>query len=344
MSALVQNLGDFLKLVIQAFNFSSSFPSGVFVTLVYLYLLPLLSPTSPLRIDLIEDPFLRGGLLLVQVALIAYFLDAANLPLIRLFEGYPIRGQYPFNRWEHRNRAFVKYTVDKLRELEKIIGRLTAQAEHDEHWEKLLNLAEKLDDHRDRLSSQIAYRFPEETRFVLPTAIGNIVSAAECYPSKVFGMDAVTLWPFLSPILTREQFAPFVLREKAMMDFFLNLTVMLGGFGLLFGLGAWWVEGWSLELIVVLLLVGIASATTFGLSLYAAANWGTTIRAAFVLFREQLRQILRLRQPHYYEDERQLWQTASNFLRAKKAPETQLAWGRDIFDQSSYLSQSGGSS
>ena len=92
MSTLVQSLSDFLNVLIQAFNFSSTFPALIFVLLSRLYLLPLFPEDWPVRIDRAADGATQALVTIILVALIAYFLDAANLSIIRFFEGYSLEG------------------------------------------------------------------------------------------------------------------------------------------------------------------------------------------------------------------------------------------------------------
>ena len=96
MSVLVQNLGDFLKLLVQAFNLSSTFPALIFVILAQLYVLPLLPKDSLLGLlDEMWNTTTKTGGTIVVTALIAYLLDAANLWVIRLFEGYWLMDKWP---------------------------------------------------------------------------------------------------------------------------------------------------------------------------------------------------------------------------------------------------------
>ena len=334
MSVLVKNLGDFLKLLVQAFNLSSIFPALIFVILVQLYVLPLLSQDSLLGIDKMWDATTKTGIHIILVVFIAYLLDAANLQIIGIFEGYGLSHLFPLNWLQKRNRDFVSRTWARIRELEWLIDRLTDQGKQQERID-LLDLAEKLLTHKRELIKEVE-KFPEDPEYVLPTPFGNVIAVAEQYPRKIFGMDSVVLWPFLIPTLTKKNYAQFIVREKAVMDFLVNITVVLAGFGCLLGIVEWWVNGLSGALIVKLSLVALSCILTFVLSIQGAATWGDTIRAAFVIFREDLRQTLRLRKPQDYEDERSLWETTSNFFRAQGSQNDQKRWGHAIFDEASY--------
>lgn len=335
MTTLVQNLSDFLKVLIQAFNFSSTFPALVFVILSRLYLLPSLPESSSLRVDIRWDDGTLTIVSILLVALIAYFLDAANLAIIRFFEGYWFKNQFPFDECRKRHQEFVRRTQKRVRNLESVVDALIVQATQQQK-EELLDLAREIVAHKRDIISQVADKYPDDPAYILPSPFGNVIAAAEQYPRKVLGMDTVALWPFLVPTLTRKNYAQFILREQAVMSFLVNTTVILALFGFLLGITEWLLYGWSWVLAGKLALVAVCCAVTFLLSIQGAAGWGATMRTAFVLFREDLRSELHLRRPSDYEDERLLWEMASNFLRAQSSLEKQVKWGRAIFNASSY--------
>lgn len=335
MSTLMQSLSDFLNVLIQAFNFSSSFPALVFVLLSRLYVLPLFPENWPIRIDKIGDGATQALVTIILVALIAYFLDAANLSIIRFFEGYWFTNQYPLAEIRRKNQEHVLQTTGQIRDLEVMAALLIDEAKKQTR-EDLLDMADRVIEAKSELVRQIADKYPEDADYVLPSPFGNVIAAAEQYPSKVLGMDAVVLWPFLVPTLTKNDYARYVARERAVMDFLVNLTVVLFSFGFLLGITEWTFNSWSGELALKLGLVLACCAVTFRLSIQGASGWGATIRTAFVLFREDLREALHLRKPKNYKDERQIWETASDFLRAQSSEENQEQWGMFLFDASSY--------
>lgn len=339
MTTLVKSLGDFLNLLVQAFNLSSIFPAFVFVILLQLYVLPVLPEDSPLYLVETMDISAQTGVTVILVVLLAYLLDAANMNIIRLLEGYYFSDQFPFDVFRKHNQDHVEQTVTQIRQLESWIDMLTEQAEREHNLKRRkeqLLLADQLADHHDRLLRQITDKYPEDTEYVLATPFGNVIAAAEQYPRKAFGMDAIVLWPFLRPILTEKNYAQFVVREKAVMDFLVNLTVVLAIFGGLFGLVEWFFTGFSWLLVGKLTLIALACCITFLLSVQGAASWGVTIRTSFVVFRDDLRQALRLRKVRFYKDERELWETASDFFRGESSDEEQIELGQAIFDASSY--------
>jgi len=329
MSVVVQSLGDFFKLLIQAFNLSSIFPSLLFVILLRLYVLPLF-PDS-MHIYESWDTNVELGIIAIATALLSYLLDAANLQIIRLFEGYPLRDQFPFNYIYQTQRDFVKSTWNDIKALNDMADRIMTQIEAGQ--DDLRDLVEPILTLRSALLARMN-TYPKDPRSVLPFKFGNIMAAAEEYPYSVFGMDAVTLWPFLIPILTENNYAQFVVRQKAVVDFLLNMTVTMAMFGGVFGIVDYHFNGPTLALFLKLGAVLLGCSLTIFLSQQGVHSWGTTIKIAFVIFREDLRQILRLRRPLDYTDERNLWNDASSFFRDRDLDREML--GQSIFSTDSY--------
>ena len=146
-------------------------------------------------------------------------------------------------------------------------------------------------------------------------------------------MDSVTLWPFLRPILTEEHYAEFIVREKAVMDFLLNLIVVLGVFLSFFVVTELWVHGFTWAMVVKSLIILFGCWILSRLAVVGAKGWGVTVRTAFIRFRDDLRQVLRLPQPHDYESEREMWESVSVFLRGTLSDEEVASVGQELFRQ-----------
>ncbi len=336
MTTIVKSLGDFVNLVAQTFNLSTLFPAFLFVVLLQMFLLPLLPADSPFRIlELTNGDGLPMGLNLTLVALLAYLLDAANLSLIRLFEGYPVRKLFPFDWREEQHRAYVQSV---LNEVEKWHKEYRAAMDRNETDEVMQEITARLDAYLKLLAN----RYPEDPSRVLPTSFGNVIAAAEYYPRKILGMDTVALWPFLRPILNEMGYAPFVLRDKAVMDFLVNLIAVLSVFGVLYGGVNWFFTGLQTSWIAGVFLVGLCCCFLYILSVQAAAGWGITIRTPFLLYREPLRKRLRLRLAVGYEDERRLWEDASAFFSGELPDEDLSDFGSSIFGPVDYQEDKNG--
>lgn len=354
MTMVVKSLGDFINLIVQTFNLSTLFPALVFLILLQMFVLPLLPADSPLQIiaiverattglqwvKIVDEAVFRLFANILLIVLLAYLLDATNLKIIRFFEGYPLLRFFPFDQWQQQHRSFVEETLEQVAKLKKDaeetqeqVARLEkdAQEQDSKRGEELRECARKLQDYADELLDQIIDKYPTSSDAVLPTPFGNVIAAAEDYPYKVLGMDAVVLWPFLRPILTEKGYAQFVIRDKAVMDFLLNLIVALTSFGFAFGIANWFYYGLTGQLLLNLFLIGASCYLVYLLSIQAAAGWGVTIRTSFVLYREDLRQRLRLRFAGSYQQERELWKKASAFFGGNLLEKEQAEIGSEIF-------------
>jgi hypothetical protein len=229
-SAIVKNLSDFFKLLVQSFNLSNTFPALVLVILTRLFVWPSLAERTALQPPASWDGVSSAGTIALLVMLLAYVLDAANRPIIRLFEGYWFRDQWPFNRWRRRNQKHVRETWGSIRDLERRIDRLIEQGKR-EHREGPLREAKELLRRKAALIREVADKYPDDPEYVLCSPFGNVIAAAERYPKKVLDMDAKALWPFLLPTLTESDYAQVIAREKGVRDFCVNLTLVVGAFG-----------------------------------------------------------------------------------------------------------------
>ncbi len=333
MQTIVKSLGEFLSLLVQAFNLSAIFPALVFLALLHQSVLRLLIPGYDLTfLEILSD----GGMLatvVIFVVLIAYFLDAANLVIIRLFEGYPLTRFFPFDGMIAEKKSELKTTLWHMRKLRAILDKLIALANSENDTEKkkeILAFAEAVSAHLDDCRQKVS-GYPDDPNYILPTRFGNVIAESEEYPNRTFGMDAVTLWPFLRPILTKNHYAEFIMREKAVMDFLLNLIVVLITFGVVFFCTEVWFNGSSPRLWIVTAAIALSCMMLFRLSTVAARSWGVTIRTAFICFREDLRKTLCLRQPNDYSEERAIWEAASEFLQANLTEEEIVAAEQGIF-------------
>lgn len=130
-----------------------------------------------------------------------------------------------------------------------------------------------------------------------------------------FGIDSVTLWPFLAPFLPENGYAALV-DEKAVFDFLINMAVV----SLVFGVELIYVDilqgTFQPSLAVVKAITCLAAAYLFyQASIQGAASWGFTIKTAFVLYRDSLRKELRMVPAKSFFDEYNRWEAAGRFFR-----------------------------
>lgn len=311
LGALTKTVSDMLALLNQSLKLSAMFPALVFVLLNHYVAQKYNWPTDWSKMEFSQ----QAVFVLIAVILLGYTLNILNIPIIRLFEGYPLcmtwlgRGMI---KCQTKRKTWLRSRSEYIGEL--LSDNLNLLVARDP--ELLNRLALEYSLHMDRLSKF----FPEEDFRLIPTDLGNTIAAFEDYPKQRYGIDAVYLWPRMLPILTEEEYAVFVEKEKAGLDFLLNLSLLLSVFGLecvgfkvIFGLqiSPWWPIG--------------ALLTAFWLyrsSIRGAYSWGETVKVAFDLYRYQLARKLGLQPLNWKgeDKERTQWKNISSFLR-KGIPE-----------------------
>lgn len=327
-SMIIKNLSEFLSVLVQTFNLPALFPSLVFTYFSNLFIIPLLPANhwicaSLRRMD--SNSQLVLGIIIVLV--LTLILDSANLKIIRRFEGYGFLDQFPFDIIRYRKQRQVEEVLNEIDSLKEQYDQRFEQYKKEldeekknEHYGWVQYYANQLEERFNKLSQ----RYPENIDFVLPFRLGNVIAAAEQYPDKIFGMDAIVLWPFLRHIISDKNYAQFYVKDKATLDFLLNMIVILITFGMLFFLTELFYHDFSLILLVKFAAIISVCYFILTLAIQSALNWGTTVRAAFIIFKEELRTNLRLKDVDDYEEEKQLWRNASIFFNAQY-PEKELS-------------------
>lgn len=335
MSVLVKTLSDIIALLLQALRLSVVLPAIVIVGLNTAFVWPMFEGTN-LFAGLTKNGSAFPQLLILglMVLLIAYFLSVLNIPIIRFFEGYTWLPTYIGRRLRlshfrrihfletelnsldaniKKRHATLKKTLQQAevtQDLDEAAG-LRANSIHDQYELRALEMQKNL------IASELILNYPsQQTWRVLPTKLGNVIASAEEYSGHLYGLDSVTMWPFLVPILSDRGYASFIEREKATFDFLLNMSVIT----VVFGFELFYVDillsrfhlGYSVTKLLIAILVAFLFYIT---SIQGALAWGHTIRTALVMFRDDLRVKLGIAAPSKYYDERFLWKQASRFFR-----------------------------
>ncbi|TVL98583.1 MAG: hypothetical protein CV087_21200 [Candidatus Brocadia sp. WS118] len=337
-SMIIKNLSEFLSVLVQTFNLPALFPSIVFTYFSHLFILDAL-PSNNWIFSSLQGMDSNSQIILgiIIVLVLTLILDSANLKIIRRFEGYGFLDQFPFDIIRYRKQRQVEKVLNDITSLKEQYDQRFKQYQKEldekrknEHYEWVQYYANQLEERFNKLSQ----RYPENIDFVLPFRLGNAIAAAEQYPDKIFGMDAIVLWPFLRHIISDRNYAQFYVRDKATLDFLLNMIVTLIAFGVLLVLTELLYHDFSLILFVkVAAIIGVCYFI-LSLAIQSAVNWGTTVRTAFVIFKEDLRTNLGLKDVDGYEQEKQLWRDASIFFNAQFPEEELLKLGKNIFNKS----------
>lgn len=336
MPVFVKALSDLVALLLHALRLSVLLPASVIVGLNLAFVLPLFEGTRLYRVVRLNDSdFPLTVVVLISVLLVAYGLAAANIPIIRFFEGFSWLDS-PFGKLKRyvnaRRINYIRRLIEKFDNDFYEFSNQAGQTQDKAKVDKLRVKAHWCELRRNLLNQELTWLYPHNQPWrVLPTRLGNVIAAAEEYPSHLYGVDAVTFWPYLAPILTEKGYAPFVEREKATLDFLLNMAVVTLAFGAELVYVDWLLSRVHIvSLVLKLLLTGTIAFCFYLLAIQGALSWGYTIRTAFVLYRHELRKRLGLRQPSKFYEEQNMWGRASRFY-----GDQDITPGREIFDYSS---------
>ncbi len=347
MGAFVKKVSDLLSLLIQQFRLAAFVPAAILVIANVVFVLPL-AQQAPFLSKWINsfDPLPEGSDLTVMVMgtiVVGYTLAALNIPIIRFFEGYSLLGWPGSILYRSQVRVF-RYLKQKAREYEKKaeeLGRLASERNnsdllvHARYYQLLAKIVQQ----------RLLWEYPGEEEWrLLPTRLGNVIAAAEAFPNKLYRLDAVALWPYLVPILVQRGFTALMEKEKSVMDFLLNMSVISIVLGGELGILTFFRPGYSLAWLrglYLFALFGLVGFVFYLFSIPGAMGWGLSFRAAFVLYKDELRRVLGLVSPKDYYDELWLWQQVSKFYRDKDS------WaGRLVFryprDHENALGEEGG--
>jgi hypothetical protein len=328
MSAFVTSLSELAALIIQSFRLPALLPAAIFVVANAALVLPGLKDTLLGQAYYSFDQTGQTLILAVFTTFIAYSLAIVNLSIIRWCEGYPLL-EWPLRPGRWLQNVHQQHYLDLKRRRDILEHRMQAiQVEQRtprpdtlEYWQ--------LESEYQSVITELTLFYPSSPGRIAPTRLGNVIAAAEDYPHALYEMDAVLLWPLLAPTLTEKGYAKFIEREKAAFDFLLNMLVLLAIVGLEIAFSAWLRSKSILVLALQLLAVMTATFVLYRLSIDGAVGWALTIRASFDLYRDHMRQALRIKQPEDFGDERRYWKLASLFYGDRRSD-----LGEDLFDYS----------
>lgn len=310
--------GQFAKFII----LGTLFPVVVVTALNLVFVVPLLPPSYqiPIHIEKIAvgDEKWQAVFLTFLVLILTGLLYDLNIPIIRMYEGYPWRG------------SLLGRSLRQL-QIKRRQRAISLREEGAELRKKMLatpnEFAEAAGLH-SRIGQFLNSELPDSDGLVLPTRLGNVIRAFERYPSQAYGIDAIALWPRLVGKLDAA-FASTVDEAKTSFDFMLNMSFLCGltsliilAIGIVFPLPLRWtfVSGLVLKLLLFLFLTVIF----YYFAVNRAHDWGSQVKSAFDLYRFDLLKALGYEQrPLSYQEERALWSKISSqilFPDDRKAP------------------------
>lgn len=310
LNALSTSISNIASLFLQTLRFSALLPTLCFVTLNQ-FVFPQMLGLDPETHETLGF-FQQYTWTVLLTVVIGYTLSALNLPIIRLFEGYPFR----FTWWGAalmQQQKEEKWKLKSRRHFYQEFYHLSKDVLLSQYTEEELEtgLYCRIRVELGQLNYELDKHFPEQDAAVLPTKLGNSIAAFEEYPMRHYGIDAIQLWSHLLPVLSEKQYATFVEREKALLDFMLNMALLMSILSL---------EGIILELLgyrtgIWLTLISAAGAYSFYRGAIASAlSWGKTVKVAFDLYRHELADRLALRPAWSLSEEKDQWERLSDFI------------------------------
>src|SRR6202167_60467 len=304
--------GQFAKAII----LGTLFPAIILSALNIFLVAPLLPQTASLPTQLLKIAFgddKWGALILTFIVLlITGLLYNLNIPIIRLYEGYPwkrsVVGRYFAQR---ETRRFTEAS-----ELRSAAAWLAPELDRAAHGDPLVS---DLQRQANGLSLLLNSDLPDSQDFILPTRLGNMIRCFERYPRLAYGMEAIVIWPRLIAKID-SGFASTIDEAKASFDFMLNTSFLSGltACGILtIGLGkpaplTWHNCGpwlWRAAMFIAVTRV------FYWLSISRASEWGGQVRSAFDLYRfDLLKQMGFVRRPLTNGEEKILWNEITDQL------------------------------
>ena len=222
------------------------------------------------RVASVQTALIAGALAVVVFT--AILLEQLTTPIVRLFEGY---WPWPF-RWlalwlSSRRGQRLRQKQQRFSQLK--VKELQAQATSKDRGEA------------SRLDAELGHR-PPDPALAMPTALGDVLRAAEDYPRRRYGLDPVVTWPRLYPSLG-EALKGALAEARSNMDALLRVTTLSLIFTIVWG---FWlgmarhiqVLPWVVAGGLIIALLSYVGATQ------AAATYGDLLRSAFDLHRFDL--------------------------------------------------------
>lgn len=295
------------------------FPAAIFVLLAGLLVTPRLPAGHAL--PQLLDSLDRESLLLAASAiavLVAGLLYNLNIPLIKLYEGYPLEmiNAGPKRRFQRQLTA-AQARMRGVRSLARRRSKLIRER----RLQETAGVGRKLNSAWNDYHKQAYANFPLNEETVLPTRLGNAIRKAEMYSWREYNMEAITLWPRLIAVLD-EKYAMALANAQTSMNFMLNssfLSATLAGLILVVGLfypsplaSAALAVPWLLEIGFFAALAYICYSFAVG----RAAAWGALIEGAFDLYRWKLAEQMGYKlTPRTRQEERDFWRQLSYQIR-----------------------------
>ncbi len=298
----------------------SFFPSLVFIVLNMFFVSPLIPTgwTPPHWLTALDS---QWPVLVVTFVIIVLsgLLYQFNIPIIRLYEGYPWKesciGIWRKKRYQKlfeniRSRWIGMRTL--LRKMGKIQPGHPSYSDVNACWDKF---------------GYKMREFPEDVELVLPTRLGNVIRRFEEYPLRQYGIDSVQMWACLVSEIP-SNYATIIDDAKTIFDFTINLSFLMTILaletlvvGLLYPAFHVLNIQQLLQRLLMVVFFLLFSFLFYFVSISRASAWGATVKSAFDLYRwELLTQMGYQQKPKTNEEERLMWNSISRRMIYGRSP------------------------
>ena len=313
------------------------FPVVLFVLLSLIFVVPLFPPDWPLFKPIIALDT-QGKVLAISFLTIVLtgLLFNLNIPVLRLYEGYPWRESW-IGKWfiRRRKKQFQAVRARRLG-MRSLISELRKTRNDAE-------LIARLTTRRRQAALRLNNEFPSKESLIIPTRLGNVIRSFEEYPDRQYGIGAIALWPRLTAKIDKE-YAAVIDDSKTSLDFMLNLSILSAATALIITLAGLFYfppssllyssGSTSMRAAIVFWLITIGAFLVLSYLSYAGAipranSYGAKVKSAFDLYRaELLKQLGYERTPKTVKEERSLWDAISLQMIYGDPP-----WGRDPLNE-----------
>lgn len=259
--------------------------------------------------------------------MLGFLLYVAQSYIVRTSSGFGFFQQIPFMRKSEIRKANT--LLSQVNSLQAEIFKLKMNERQNSKLKKRIEI---LRDKYFTIASEYDQSFPRELDDILPTRLGNILTAAEDYPRTRYGMNATVFWPRLRNLLPQE--------TKQALESSLNELYVLLNFSFLAVTFYFWCViavlysgatlqvqvGLSPELLfetvvksafryILAGLIALFVSWFFNrLALFSASEFGAQMRSAFDLHRFLLLQQMRIELPSDSLSEYDLWVNLGEFM------------------------------
>ncbi len=172
-------------------------------------------------------------------------------------------------------------------------GSQGGNTEWDARLKRLTGVTERADDVLDRLELRLQDKrsdlqrdlflyLPLAPASLMPTALGNVMKAAELYPQQRYRLDAVVIWSRLQPLLPAE-YTELLQQAKTSIDVLLTLSTYTWLFGVPLAVWSALRTAWPLSAAASAVVVAIALAAALPALTRRNRHWTNRAGAAVVL-------------------------------------------------------------